>query len=270
MSLVSYASYGKDLSGIYLGTVLENRDPENQGRVKCNIDGVLEVSSLVGSDVGQFRDLESAIEALPWVYKISPITTGANGSSGVVAVPTLGSKVVIQFLNKDPYFPVYNGIIQDKMDYAKKYNENLSLDSSKADSGRAPDISSIHGAMGFSLKCGVQIYVNDATGEIKVWHPSSTVDQTTQIRISPEGAVVIESAKSVSINSGRDINFNASNSINITAPNGKFTFNSGLRINSSNITASGLFMSDNGSSGMITGTNGSVAVFSKGALSGMA
>lgn len=275
MSIVHYTDLKPNLGGFYIGIVVDNYDPENMGRVKCSIKGLLDIDEMVdpsakeGSGIPRTRD--EAIDSLPWVYKLSPSFTGSTGVSGLVSIPNVGARVVIQFPNQDIYFPVYFGVIQDKMDYTQKYNKKISENADTADKAHAPPHLTGRGktAHGFVTSSGTQVSIDDLTGQVCIWHPSSTWDFPTQIKITPDGSVLVSSSKEVTVSSGRDLNLSAAHAINLTAPYITLDAAAKVRIDSSNVSSRGLVLSDNGSSGAVVGINGVVAAFTKGALSGL-
>ncbi|OPX34351.1 MAG: hypothetical protein B1H11_11045, partial [Desulfobacteraceae bacterium 4484_190.1] len=74
---------------VYRGEVVDNQDPEEQGRI------LVKVPSLFGDD------------ALPdWAW---PRAGVAGDGHGVFAVPTVGSRVWVSFEAGDPKMPVYDG-----------------------------------------------------------------------------------------------------------------------------------------------------------------
>lgn len=76
----------------YIGTVVSNDDPKNLGRIKVTVPNLIE---------GPTADL-------PWCVRDKQSTLGSSSSGGIWAVPRVGTKVEIEFLNEDPYFPMYS------------------------------------------------------------------------------------------------------------------------------------------------------------------
>lgn len=274
MSYATFANKRYNLNGIYIGTVVENRDPEKMGRIKCFIAGLLDEESLVDKDTelnGLFKKRAEAIEALPWVSRIAPSFTGSTGTSGTVSIPKMGSKVVIQFPTNDPYFPVYFGVIQDTVEYVGRYNEVRAKNQEEAGEtpSSAPDVlgksTTVHGLVTSS---GAMVYIDDATGELTVWHPSSTDSCDTIIKVSQDGSITISSATSVNINSGRDISMKAMGTLNLQGNKVNLIGASVVNVDSPMFKGQNPYQASNGANGMVVGINGSVAVFNSGVLSG--
>jgi hypothetical protein len=74
---------GEQLPLLYLGTVIERQDPDDRGRVRVRIPGVMERS--------------------PWAIPRG----GGSSNEGAVSVPPLNADVFVQFVNGDPDVPVY-------------------------------------------------------------------------------------------------------------------------------------------------------------------
>lgn len=70
--------------------VLANNDPQRLGRIQCTIPNIMVGSTAV----------------LPWA---TPLSCGRGlGAGSVLDVPEVNSQVWIEFLNEDPYSPVYS------------------------------------------------------------------------------------------------------------------------------------------------------------------
>ncbi len=78
---------GRRLSFFYVGVVVDREDPENLGRVRVRIPGVMEPFS-------------------PWAL---PLGTGGGGSAnrGLFTVPDVGAEVGVFFNQGDPKAPHY-------------------------------------------------------------------------------------------------------------------------------------------------------------------
>ncbi len=78
---------------IFIGTVVDNNDPQQLQRVRVTIDG------LYGGPVTD----------LPWVAPKVGYGFGNAGGAGRVAVPLLNSKVYVELQAGDSQYPVYTG-----------------------------------------------------------------------------------------------------------------------------------------------------------------
>jgi hypothetical protein len=79
----------------FLGTVIDNKDPEFKGRAKIRVFGV-------------FDGVEDA--DLPWSHQRFDMSYGLGGGSGRMSVPKLGSVVHVQFNNGNYYSPEYKAV----------------------------------------------------------------------------------------------------------------------------------------------------------------
>ena len=74
-----------EFTGLYVGQVVDNSDPQHLGRVKVKVVGVHE------SD-----------EGLPWAIPAYPVL-----GTSQFTVPPVGTLVWVLFINGDPLYPVY-------------------------------------------------------------------------------------------------------------------------------------------------------------------
>lgn len=74
--------------GKYRGTVVNNVDPDQVGRVQVSVPAVL----------GQGR--------MSWAMPCVPLS---GAQAGVYVVPIIGSKVWVEFEGGDPDYPIYSG-----------------------------------------------------------------------------------------------------------------------------------------------------------------
>ena len=75
--------------GKYRATVLNNLDPQNQGRIQLQL----------GDRYGLFPST--------WAYPCFPFA--AKGTAGIVALPQIGSAVWVDFEAGDPDYPIWSG-----------------------------------------------------------------------------------------------------------------------------------------------------------------
>ena len=80
------------------GIVLDNNDPEMKKRLKVRIPGFMEGDK----------------ETLPWCVPIGDAFLGDSAQSAEVAVPAIGSEVVVSLPTTDASFPFYIGSWQSK------------------------------------------------------------------------------------------------------------------------------------------------------------
>jgi len=148
--------------GIFIGEVVENKDPKKIGRIKVYIPGIND---------------QIPKEKLPWTYQVYPIGTGENKMSvSTFIVPGIGSKVIIVFPTNDPLVSFYIGELRYedyqfpelKDDYPETY--------------------------GFQNKKGDKWYVNMKKETVDFYHHSGT-----KMHIRKDGTVDIKVVKDVNI-----------------------------------------------------------------------
>ena len=145
----------KDLTGFYRGTVVDNADPDQLGRVKVNIFGV-------------FDGMPTA--NLPWAIPALPIFSGAGSGFGYSAVPEVGSYVWCFFEAGDLYQPVC---------FAEAPDGVHGLPTERTTNYPFRKV--------WKTKNGIVIYIDDTDKEVKVEHPSGAyvkIDSTGNILIS--------------------------------------------------------------------------------------
>ncbi len=82
--------------GVYYGTVEDNRDPKNLGRLK--------IRTPVYSDVENLPT-----DNLPWAPFVGP--SGGSKNAGFYFVPPIGSQVAVEFIDGHPTYPVWLGTV---------------------------------------------------------------------------------------------------------------------------------------------------------------
>lgn len=141
--------------GNYRGIVLDNNDPEKQGRIKVNVFGI-------------FDNLEAS--ALPWATPAIALTSGAGSGFGNVSIPEVGSYVFVFFEGLDVYQPVYFAQASDGV-------HGLPVEAETNYPYRKVT----------KTKNGIIIIVDDSEKEIYVNHPSGSY-----IKIDKNGNIVIK------------------------------------------------------------------------------
>lgn len=83
----------------YVGTVTNNQDPLNMGRVQANVPGLF----------------DAAQGSVPWIgpIKDSPFGfgTGSKGPYGTYGAPQVGSKIRVELQGGDPHHPLYGPLL---------------------------------------------------------------------------------------------------------------------------------------------------------------
>jgi len=172
--------------GIYRGTVMDNNDPLQYGRVKVKIYPML-------------ADVETT--NLPWAVPMYPIFEGAGTGAGYFAVPDIGTNVFIMFEMGDIYQPVYIGEAPDAVkglptDRTTNYPNRKVLKTSS----------------------GIVVYIDDTAIDLKVVHPSGSyvlIDNNGDIKITCHRNAEITTTANTVVNAV-DVDINATN-VDITA-----------------------------------------------------
>lgn len=113
-----------DLTGIYLGTVEKNNDPEGLGRLKVRVPMVY---GILGGTVGAIP-----VDLLPWALPMGLPAGGSNASGGLSMLPDIGDQVAVQFLDGEPEKPTWQWLMQNR-----KQAQTLKLHQYYADGNQA-------------------------------------------------------------------------------------------------------------------------------------
>lgn len=127
---------------IYRGTVVYNNDPLKLGRVKVQVYPML-------------SDIQA--DDLPWAVPGHGIVCGAGPSTGVFAVPDVGSNVFVFFEAGNIYQPVY---LAEAPDGVK------GLPSEKD--------TNYPNRRGFKTSSGFVVYIDDTEKTLHIEHPKGT------------------------------------------------------------------------------------------------
>lgn len=95
-----------ELTGLFVGIVEKNNDPERLGRVKVRVPHVY---GATGSQTGAI-----GIDNLPWALPIGVPAGGSGASGGISWLPDQGDQVVVTFLDGEPEKPVWMWMMQTK------------------------------------------------------------------------------------------------------------------------------------------------------------
>jgi len=185
----------------FIGRVVDNNDPEKEGRCRVMVYGLFENEEPIydadNKPTGETTKVEIPVENLPWAQPIGrKMFAGGKGGFADISIPKIDTFVQVQFSEGDIY-----GI-----EYSSIQNINTAV---KA------DISNSY------LNSHVLAYDEDE--ELKVFYtPSKGIEiylKKSHILINPDASITIEHADSDSIIElvGTTINITANSSINITA-----------------------------------------------------
>lgn len=94
---------------IYVGTVVDNNDPDKLSRIKVQIAQV-------------FDSIDN--DLLPWAIPSINHTGGASPKTGNIDIPEIGSKVSVQFEDGNIDYPRYFGYHVDKKTVLEEGKEN--------------------------------------------------------------------------------------------------------------------------------------------------
>lgn len=190
---------------VFYGEVVDNDDPDQEGRCKVKIYGVYESDSPVyetqsdgSSKVVGTEKVEIPVEDLPWASPGSSKVFGGgeDGGFGDISIPKMGAIVRVQFAEGDTYNPEW---------YSIAY-VNQAVKDEIADS---------------YLNSHVILY--DVDEELKAFYtPSKGFEiylKKSHITINPDASITIEHADSQSIIElvGADCNITTQANVNVTA-----------------------------------------------------
>jgi hypothetical protein len=80
---------------VYLGQIVENKDPLYRGRAKINVFGFFD---------------GIPVEDLPWAEQIAGLSFGGNSSGGNISIPRIGTVVAVHFEENNYYKLTYHYI----------------------------------------------------------------------------------------------------------------------------------------------------------------
>lgn len=167
-----------NLNGLYIGEVVDNKDPEKLGRIKIRIPNVT-------------GNIDT--EDLPWAEPNFPY---AYEKQSIFFIPEKDALVSVMFLNGSPYKPVYLGCIH-------RTKENTIPSQIKDDS--YPNRKIIKTKAGYIL-------FHDVEGKeyIEIKHKSGS-----NITFSTNGDIIIHAAKDIIMMSDNNILENPSSKYNV-------------------------------------------------------
>lgn len=173
--------------GLFLATVVDNNDPKKLQRVRIRIPEVLDAE----------KD-----EDLPWLLPRLVSAFGSTDSAVTVAVPKVGSKLLVSFQNGDVHFPVFEG-----------YPHLESTVTPEALATNYPN------RRGYVDPSGNIFYVDGTEGSEVIYlkHKSGT-----ELTILADGTVQVKAVKDINMEAP-NINLKATTKITLDAPNAEVT-----------------------------------------------
>lgn len=163
IKLTEWLQKANNLKVPHKGTVLDNIDSKKLGRVKVQIEELLEGSS----------------SELPWVYPNNPFGLGGKSDSSGFSVPEIGSELTIIFPYDDIYFPFYTGYWQSELNHQSVFDEDYPETYGFRDSsGNILQVNKTQKYMQITHSSGTVLKV-DIVGNITITNPGDTTITTT-------------------------------------------------------------------------------------------
>lgn len=198
------------VQGVMIGIVTNNKDPENQGRVKLKLP---------------LRESEDETE---W----APIATLMAGKDrGTLFIPEVGDEVLVAFLLGEIHAPYVIGALWNKTDTALKGDEKNNIRKIKSRSGHELIFDDKDGDEKIIVKTkkGHKIEITDKNDTIKITDSSgknmlqleggsksqiTMKSNPSELMMNAKGDIVIKSAKSLKLESAQ-INIQAKGQLSI-------------------------------------------------------
>lgn len=143
--------------------VVDNADPKKLGRVKVRITGLLEDTTAVN---------------LPWVFRRAPASMGGRADLSEMAVPEVGSELVVKFPFGDIYSGFYIGYWQSEFTHQGFYNDDYPH------------------SYGFRDTQNTYFKVNQAKKEAEFKHTTGS-----RVKFFDDGVIELMSAKKIRLSS---------------------------------------------------------------------
>jgi hypothetical protein len=187
----------------FLGKIIDNNDPEKEGRCKIMVYGLYEAEESKvdpkGNPTGAVERKEVDPAAVPWAHPGGrKMFAGGDGGFADISIPKVGTYVQVRFNEGSIYSPEYFSIQTINSEVQQELNDSY-------------------------LNSHVLAY--DVDEELKIFYTPSKgltlFHKNSQIIINPDSSITIEHKDSESIIEllGRTINIVSFNDVNITAQN---------------------------------------------------
>jgi len=179
-----FDSKDRNIKGLHFGIVVDNKDPEQIGRIKVKIPTIFECE-------------DADISALPWVRPGNVIGNTPDNTS--LNIPKIGTQIYVEFHEDDPDTGVYAHSLISKSTIPEPLKEDYPNTQGKtwAGEGGLPSWLKIN-----TSKDLVEIFLN----------PSKTI-----LRFDKEGHVEISTQNDISLFTTQSINFKADKALNFKA-----------------------------------------------------
>lgn len=174
VQLTDYIKRESNLSMPYIGVVVDNKDPLQRGRIKCNVEGLFTGES----------------EKLPWIYPHNSSLFGGVSNQGIFFVPEIGAKLIIEFPYDDIYAGFYTGFLETEQSHVPDFNTDY------------PD------TYGMVDSTGNKILVNKKQGTIELTHKSGTkltIADSGEVLLSGVADVKVDTTGQIFLNGGEEM-----------------------------------------------------------------
>lgn len=208
-------------SGPQYGSVVDNRDPENLGRVRVALGWQVDYGFILNSD--NYKDwdyLKDTYNLTPWIWVVSPYQGRDHGS---MAVPEIGDMVLVGFEHNNVERPYVMG-----SRYFKPYGE-MNSEWTRFEKNRVK---------GFRSRSGHTIEIIDREGDLKdgqeeykkggrihiydaKTHAYDILFDTDQklIKLVSKGNIELHADNDIIMEAGNDISMDAGNDFYLKADN---------------------------------------------------
>lgn len=166
----------------YRGTVEDNNDPEQFGRVKVRVHGIHDEGSAVTTS------------QLPWAEVAGGTDFGLLNGVGVTSILRVGTMVWCFFNNDDYNYPVIFAVVKG------------SSDINSVAKGSYANISTIKTASGHIIE------LNDSSPKIEIKHSSGS-----KLTFQADGSILIQSVNNITYASSGNFDINAGGNFTISA-----------------------------------------------------
>jgi hypothetical protein len=189
-------------TGIFVGRVVDNDDPNREGRCRIMVFGIFDFEEPVLDKnnkpiAGQTKRTELPTEDIPWAYpRSNNFFAGGDGGFGNLSVPKIGTIVSVNFCDGNIYSPEYSAIM----------NINTDMQAAITNSYLNSHV------FGWDQDENLRVYYTPDNGmEIFL--------RDSHITINPDTSITIEHSGSESIIEliGPNINITCNSSINLTS-----------------------------------------------------